>query len=151
MKETLFPTEETHCSKKKSLSLTLSLPRFPEFIHKRKTWNQPHESTAQKLSFEWSHTRVSSTDLKVRTILSWLKSMTLGMKGLNTSSSSSKQPREITYRALFPQTSLRKVAYVATSERFFTTSYYKYWQTLTYSTMECNYKIYWDNMGQAGL
>ena len=29
----------------------------------------PHKSTVQLLSFEWSHTRVSSTDLKVRTAL----------------------------------------------------------------------------------
>ena len=29
----------------------------------------PHESTAQQLSYEWSHTRVSSTDSKVRTTL----------------------------------------------------------------------------------
>ena len=28
-----------------------------------------NESTAQQLSFEWSHTSVSSTDLKVRTTL----------------------------------------------------------------------------------
>ena len=26
----------------------------------------PHESTAKELSFEWPHTRVSYTDLKVR-------------------------------------------------------------------------------------
>ena len=31
--------------------------------------NSLYESTAHQLTFEWSHTRVSSTDVKVRTTL----------------------------------------------------------------------------------
>ena len=53
-KSAKFKTEE-----KSSIS-------FCKFVKKQ---TAPLESTAQKLSFEWSHTRVSYTDLKVITTL----------------------------------------------------------------------------------
>ena len=58
--------------------LNPSLPRVPEFkkrsqiifckILKEKQM-APRKSTAKEVSFEWSHHRISSTDLKVRTTL----------------------------------------------------------------------------------
>ena len=48
--------------------------KIPNFILKgMEKQTVPHESTAQQLSFEWSHTRVSCTDLKVRNVQNnWL-------------------------------------------------------------------------------
>ena len=43
----------------------------------------PHESTAHKLSFKWSHTRVSSTDVKVRNTIIDLM-LASGSKRVNT-------------------------------------------------------------------
>ena len=41
----------------------------------------PHESTSKEISFEWSHHRILSTDVKVRTT-SQTPSSTLAVKGL---------------------------------------------------------------------
>ena len=43
----------------------------------------PHESTSQQLPFEWSLTRVLSTDLKVRNTIIDLMLASAGVKGLN--------------------------------------------------------------------
>ena len=51
----------------------------------------PHESTAQQLSFEWSHTGVSSTDAKVQPH-TLIQGLTLGVKGLNSLKSVRKIP-----------------------------------------------------------
>ena len=59
-------------------SLTLSLPRVSKLkiekisnfiLQDMEKTTVTHESIAHKLSFEWSHTRVLSTDLKVRTTI----------------------------------------------------------------------------------
>ena len=43
----------------------------------------PCKSTAEEVSFEWSHHRISSTDSKVRTTLMWcLHNWQSGMEGL---------------------------------------------------------------------
>ena len=46
----------------------------------------PRTSTAEEVSFEWSHHRISSTDSKVRTTLHVSIILTLGEKGLNARS-----------------------------------------------------------------
>ena len=50
--------------------LKIERKKIPNLIlQDREKQTVPHTNTAQQLSFEWSHTRVSSTDFEVRNTL----------------------------------------------------------------------------------
>ena len=55
--------------KKKNKSHVKQEPRSAHGRAVKNVRTKPHESSAQYLSFEWSHTRASSTDLQVRLTL----------------------------------------------------------------------------------
>ena len=61
-----------------------SLKLIPENTQVQSNKQYHMKSTAQKLSFEWSHTRGSSTDLNVRTTLySVINSITVLLKSFH--------------------------------------------------------------------